>query len=381
VTELFQDDLPTRDLPLAPAFDEERVAATWQRIVHARAQRGPMRPVLLACAATALAAVVVMLGVGTRKTPSTPLASRDPRTRVESGQVIEASASDLVLDDGSTVHLENEGRLHVLANDGTQFVTLLDRGPARFHVTPGGPRRWIVETALATVEVVGTTFRVDPRPDRLVVEVERGTVVVRGDRVPGRIVRLTAGEKIVVPAAETEGETTSKTVFAVEPEAVAPEATKPAERPAPVAHIKEGGPPPTEEVVEAPRHDAPLAVDEALREADRLRQEGRPQAAATVLERAVEADPGHVAAGLAAFTLGRISGDLLGEPERAARAFARVIELGKPSSLLEDAHARRAEALVRAGQRREAEAALEAYQRAFPHGPRARALRALLSAP
>jgi transmembrane sensor len=119
-------------------------------------------------------------------------------------------------------------------------------------------------------------------------------------------------------------------------------------------------------------------VDDALAKADQLRAAGDSAGAADLLDAALSDDDHSPAAGLAAFTLGRLALDKLGQPERAAKAFARVIALGSPHGLLEDAYARRAEALIRAGDRDAAEAALGEYERAFPEARRAPALRAQL---
>jgi transmembrane sensor len=119
-------------------------------------------------------------------------------------------------------------------------------------------------------------------------------------------------------------------------------------------------------------------VDEALAKADELRAAGDAAGAADMLEASLVDDDRGPAAGLAAFTLGRLALDKLGQPERAARAFARVIALGSPHGLLEDAYARRAEALIRSGDRGAAEAALADLERAFPEARRAPALRAQL---
>ena len=60
----------------------------------------------------------------------------------------------------------------------------------------------------------------------------------------------------------------------------------------------------------------------------------------------------------------------LGQPTRAARAFQRLIDLGSPASLLEDAYVRRARAWRAAGNAGEARRAVEEYQRAYPKGGR-----------
>jgi tetratricopeptide (TPR) repeat protein len=118
----------------------------------------------------------------------------------------------------------------------------------------------------------------------------------------------------------------------------------------------------------------------SLSAADALRASGHPSDAADLLDRALSRFPDDPAAGLAAFTLGRLALDVLGDPSRASAAFARVIALGSPSSLLEDAHARRADALLRAGRLDDAEDAILSYEHAYPKGRRAAALRARLDA-
>jgi hypothetical protein len=62
-------------------------------------------------------------------------------------------------------------------------------------------------------------------------------------------------------------------------------------------------------------------------------------------------------------------------------AFEDVIAHGSPQSLIEDAHARRVEAWLRAGLRDRAAAALADYERAYPQGRRLAALRARLTSP
>ena len=62
---------------------------------------------------------------------------------------------------------------------------------------PGGPRRWQIECGLATVEVVGTSSAARG-PHGLRVGVERGVVLVRGERVVNHVRRLTAGESMEI---------------------------------------------------------------------------------------------------------------------------------------------------------------------------------------
>jgi transmembrane sensor len=269
----------------------------------------------------------------------------------------------------------------VLTNESNRFVALLDHGRAHFDVRPGGPRSWQIETSRATVEVVGTAFVVDADDHRLVVEVERGIVIVRGERVPGRVVRLTAGQHIGIedPVVKTAAIPATPAV-PVAPVAVAPAPVPP---PPPVA-VAERQPP----AVHAPpvQHVPPVAVAPsgselaaAMTEADTRRANGDAAGAAAVLETALATARDAESKGMAEFTLGRLYLEQLGQPDRAAETFARMIALGQPLGLLEDAHARRIMALVKAGRRDEASAALADYDRAYPHGAHHAMVHALVS--
>ena len=339
---------------LRPAYDERRIAATWNRIASARARK-PARAVRSWAIGGACAAVAVAIIAWPRSTPVRPLQSRDPSLSLAPGAVW--TARDVTLDDDSTIALAPNARLEVLTNEGSRFTTLLEAGTARFDVHPGGPRRWEIETGVATVEVVGTAFTVALDHGALEVEVTRGVVMVHGERVPGRVVRLTAGQHLVVGEHEAN-----------------------AEPPAPTPAVP---PPPPVEPVRTPPHvvDHPVASPASmLADADRLRSNGDSAGAAKVLERVRRSDD-PASAGVATFTLGRLYLDTLGKPELAAIAFAEVIEHGTPRSLIEDAYARRVEALVRAGLHERAAAALVEYEQAYPQGRRIAALRALLRAP
>jgi tetratricopeptide (TPR) repeat protein len=75
-------------------------------------------------------------------------------------------------------------------------------------------------------------------------------------------------------------------------------------------------------------------------------------------------------ASLAALSLGRVELDQRKRPKEAAAAFERALELGLPVGLLEDAHARRVQALAQAGLHDRAMAAAAEYFKRFPQGRR-----------
>jgi transmembrane sensor len=408
---------------LEPAYDEAQIAQVWDRIASARRGGGVggrrvMRWLVPLGVTVAAAIVAIAMGVGAPDGRAAGLASRDGSIALVPGAVVHAIAEPraIELDDRSRVELAPATRLEVLANDGARFVTLLAIGRARFDVTPGGTRLWSVETAAATIDVLGTSFTIEQRHDAVLVGVERGVVVVRGERVPGRVARLTAGQQLSVPRAVTaaaspgapegegplvvEGEAppiveseASPVVVREAPPVVEREAPPVVVREAPAVVVREAtpveegpGPVPNDTPAPLPASPAPAAHASApvetlanvLADADRLRAAGQAAIAADRLEAAIAAAPSDPGAGVAAFMLGRLALDTLHDPARAARAFSLVIANGTPHSLVEDAHARRTEALIRAGDRRAAQAAIDAYERAYPGGRRAASLRALL---
>ena len=268
------------------------------------------------------------------------------------------------LTDGSRIVLAAGTTLDVLSNEPGSFLTALRRGRSRFDVRPDPDRRWVIECGLATVEVVGTAFTVDRRPDRLEVAVERGTVLVRGDRVPDQVQRLSAGERLVIEAPRGSS-----------PPAPAPR--RPAtSAPAAPAHPVPAASTPASEAspdgaTSAPRRAGTRAgdpIDELVRRADAARSRGDVALAAELLERAVsEAPPGDPRRALAALTLARLDGSRA--PDRASRALDRALS-DAPSGLQEDVLARLVEARARAGDREGARRAAAEYELRFPAGAR-----------
>jgi transmembrane sensor len=104
--------------------------------------------------------------------------------------------------------------------------------------------------------------------------------------------------------------------------------------------------------------------------ADVARAGGHAPLAAQLLERAVREEGAGAAAALAAFQLGTLRLEALGQPREAAEAFSRVVRIGQPRALVEDALARQVQALARAGEWEAARQAAADYEARFPEGRR-----------
>lgn len=300
------------------------------------------------------------------------LTAREPSISLVAGAELAAAAAprQLALRDGSQLSLGVGARLQVFANDGHRFGALLDGVSTSHFEVREGQRRWTIETELATLEGSDTRFTVAADHHQVRVTVERGQLMVRGERVPGRVMRLTAGNALVViarlPAAASRQAPASSPAPRMASSAAVPADATSLAKPA---------------ASTAPAQAATVPVAAALRDADRLRRGGDARAAAELLEATLRSQPTDAAAGLIEFTLGRLYLERLGDPARAAAAFAAVSARGTPHSLLEDAMARRCEALWRAGLAAAARQGFAEYQRHYPRGARVAALEALLSAP
>jgi transmembrane sensor len=297
--------------------------------------------------------------------------------------------------DASEIRLARGARLEPLQSSSSRFEVLLARGSAEFAVTPGGPRRWLVEAGAARVEVVGTVFRVERSSDSVVVSVSRGAVLVRGENVPGWVQKVSAGQRVEVEA--HEGPQASQTAVegagaadpaAADPAAAEQSAAEPLSE-EPIAQA-EGEPvrePHRERAVRARKSGRALpnasgspqeryaalgprgiaretasatSIETLLQLADIARLSGHPQEAVAPLTRALEAFRSSPQAALAAFTLGRVQLDQLDLARPAAGAFERAIALRLPRALLPDCYRRLAEAYGRAG---DAEASARAGER------------------
>lgn len=346
-------NLPVRE-HLTPPFDEGQIQRIWAGVRRRRggswfAQRVAASRWAFGFAGALLA--LLLLAIDLR------LQARHPNTagNVANGPLLTQSgdtltvlggkpASNSALSDGSAIELAAGARLEVLENTAKTFVSVLRSGRARFAVQPGGPRRWTIESGLATVEVVGTRFSVTRSDGAVEVSVEHGVVLVRSELIQDHVQRLTAGQRILIHRALPE------------PIATVP-STPPLATPAsPAADVSVA-----HTVVR-------VTLQALLDQADERRQRGDVRGAEAALRAALAEHASEPQAALAAFTLGKLLLDTAGRPSDAAHAFARCLALTPPSALAEDALYRLAEARARAGQLDAARRTAEEYRSRYPNG-------------
>ena len=366
------DDLATRLARIRdgsqPDWDDGRVELALVRFSRARRRRVGYR------AAGALAVGLIICGsywLGTRERDhagprAAGVAPSGPQAARPSAGLKPTGSPRILLGDGSLITpAEGIDQIKVKEDTAARVVVEQLRGSARFDVAPVPTRAFRVEAGLASIEVVGTAFTVDRRPDGVEVSVEHGRVRVEA---AGAQVELGPGERRMFAAAPP-----SPTAhWQGHPEASSGVAS-------PLAHdwraLAEAGR--FEEADALLRAGASVADDpEALLlAADAVRLAGHPDAALPYLQKVVDDHVSDPRAALAAFTLGRVFLNDLGQPRAAAEMFARARELSPSGSLAPDALAREVEAWHRAGEPGLAHARAEEYVRLYRGGQREAAVR------
>lgn len=385
---MSRPDTPIKDRLRDPA-DEQALRRIWSGVAARSLSAKPRhraRPFVLLSAAGAMAGVAVLLVNLLNQSGREP----GPLQLTGGGAIVStvapSSGATLSLSDGSRIELSAGTRLEPLESSSSVFLAVVAGGNATFDVRPGGPRRWQIECGLATVEVIGTRFSCERQSDRLRVAVQRGAVLVRGERIPDRVRRLAAGQSLEVteaaPSAALPAPAAAATAAAVAP------GLEPAAAPAPAR----AGAIAWRELARGGHHEQAFAtlgsggvrremkragIADLFALADVARLSGHPAEAVAPLERIQTEFAADPQASLAAFALGRLELDTLGRPGHAAVALSRALQLHIPRSLREDVRARLVEAYARMGNDRAAAAAAQAYDREFPQGRFAERIKAL----
>ena len=367
--------LPLKDY-LSDSVDEAAIYRIAEKIYSRTRGRKRQRLLPFVLIGATAAATVLVVATTHRHRDAGPLLLADGRevVAVDSGD----APSEVDLSDGSHIRLSLGARIEPLESTGATFSAIVAQGRADFDVRPGGPRHWTIECGLATVEVVGTEFTCERGPGRLHVEVRHGVVLVRGDRVPERARRLSAGESLDLrdegPAAlpesdEAEGAATPDAAVEIAKREHSKTAGAGARTWRDLARRGRHEDAYAALGSEGLRHESKrLGVNDLLALADVARLSGHPAEAVMPLERILSDFATDAQAPLAAFALGRLELDSLGHAQAAASAFRRALALGIPRSLREDVLARLVEAYTRSGDTRAAQRAADTYLDQFPTG-------------
>lgn len=283
--------------------------------------------------------------------------------------VVPEGGTSRVLDfeDASRIEIF-DGSLRTLKSKPKNLTLHLERGHARFEVTPGGPRKWSVHSPLGSVEVMGTVFHVQSEEHSLSVNVERGAVLVRSPLLSGGQRELSAGQSVhLTSEASTSTEPGTPTEDGRQGAAIQKSLT-----------LDELGEEPSEAApsnsavrtreLEGALEVAPTTAAELESLADAARSAGRLNEAARILAQLVKQYPSDARTPAAAFSLGTIQLEHLRKPSQAIQSFQTVIRLSASASLKEDAYRRWFDALLRGQNKAAAQAVFEEYQRAFRGG-------------
>jgi transmembrane sensor len=271
------------------------------------------------------------------------------------------------LDDGSRLELAAHTKVRVVGNEPQSMALDLDHGRVDCDITPRPGRHFSVAAAGVVVRVKGTKFGVElaPSRDRVDVDVERGLVEVTWqDGAQHR--DLAAGERWSIDLRH--------------PEATAPSAAPSIQAPAAPASVEASSdaPPAASDNAKATMPHAPRDAAPGARElldlGNAARRAGDAAGAARAYEELLTLHPGDGRAGLAAFELGRLRMDRLGDLPGAIQALQKAVMMAPGAGFREDAMARLVEAYARAGAVERCRSARGAYLSSYPGGVHASAV-------
>lgn len=336
-------------------------------------------------------AAVLALGVGISTLRGWP--SEAPRVATDERS---GDATRPILPRATEVRVTRDGRVEV-DGDATgvrtreatsrRVVLELRAGAARFEVAPHPERTVEVQAGEARITVLGTAFIVEHHEAAVRVEVVYGEVDLdchgsshllrTGDQ------RDCANESADAPRSEgpRDGRAHESVLSSPRLErGERPSSRRRIETPTGAGDWRdlaaEGDFDGAYRAMQAPGARAVTDhPEELLKAADVARLSGHAAQAIGPLERILTQHARDPRAPLAAFTLGRLHLDELGNPRAAAEAFALARRLRSDGPLAQDALAREVEARSRAGEDRVAQRLAEEYVRTYPTGTRIRSVR------
>jgi transmembrane sensor len=249
----------------------------------------------------------------------------------------------------------------VIVREGSALSVRLDvhKGGARFDVPHVAGRSFDVLAGGVKIRVIGTRFTVNvagaPSGKRVTVSVQEGVIEAESG---GEKTRVRAGETWSTFQAEPKAEAVLPP--APEPAASATAPSEVVEQPAPV-------------VVTSRPAAGPPSAQELFEKGNVARQSGDAAGAASAYADLLRHHPGDARAGLAAFELGRLKMDQLGDMRGALVNLQRAASAS--GAFREDALARLVRAHDTMGDTARCEQAKNSYLTSYPSGVHAGAVR------
>lgn len=366
---MTERDSPSLSRHVRVDLSQARIERLWQAAAPRLGERASTRVRLYVAVVVAVAAAVGLLFAWQRRLE--PAATAWVGSSLETG----ADATSVTLTDGSKVEVQPGSRVDLGERSASAVRLELRRGRIACDVTHREGRSFVVAADGVEVRVVGTRFSVSTEHgrdgNRVEVRVERGVVEVRpagGEHAE----RVAAGQSW---SRETKVGAVPSAVPADAPPAheISP-APALADTPADEATSTKAELPRAASTAAGRTHADSAKSSEAsgsralLEEARELWRSGKVQAAADAYQRLVRDYPSDARAGLAAFELGRLRMDRLGDMAGAARALEQAVALAPGSGFREDALARLVTASAAAHDLGGCSRARARYLAEFPHG-------------
>jgi transmembrane sensor len=267
--------------------------------------------------------------------------------------------------DGSRAELSGSVSQLKVERDAKRQVDLrLLAGHARFEVVPNRRRSFEVQAGAVRVRVIGTSFSMARVSEQTRVSVDKGLVQVFWS---GGKAELAAGESGVFPPGSRDA---ADALAQGGQRANAPEWRRLAQ----TGQYKNAY-----SALSQTPNSVREVPEELMLAADVARLSGNPGRAVPYLKTVSERFSRDPRAPVAAFTLGRVLLDNMGNATSAAAAFHRARSLSPGGPLALDAWAREVESLRRAGRTEQASELAQKYIDQFPSGRHAAAMRSIAS--
>lgn len=358
-----------------PRWDVERTERTLGDLARRRRRR-QVRPVLaVSLAACAFVTLGVLFAHRVRSPDTSASTSGMPTPPAQSTNSSVVHGGRLLrLTDGSRVEvLDSKTRIVKLEDSAAVVLLALAQGHAQFDVARRANRVFRVRSGDVSVEVIGTRFVLQRVGTRTHVAVERGRVAVSW---PSGRRELAAGEADwFPPAREAEDVEAESEVGAADEPFAAERAPRVEPKTSWRDHAELGEFKRAYELLESSKQPVGSTVSELMLAADAARLSGHPAESVGFLRRVISEHPRDARAPLAAFTLGNVLMNQLGQPREAEAAYRIARQASSSAALSQDALARQVEAAHRAGDDVLARRLAERYVREYPRGRRLGAVR------